>query len=717
MNIAAAVVLAAGIFTAVTMFRSREASRSEGRQLFTTAEGVLIQELKRETDSLLREKDQEIAGIQERLVSVRKERDDLNATMEDRISRQEQELRKALEEELAAERARLLAAGVAQDRIVELLSTMKDSRLTEIARELQVYRSSLEAEQLRLEADLTRLQQDFERQLSDLNRQRADLVRNSRLKEEELRKQFEEREGVLASREAEARQRVDEAEATMAELRSRQEKRSLVENQIVGSYASLERRFGAGDYSGALSALDELEAFLRSPAAGNTEELRERIPADLFFVRTLRTLITEETAPESSSMLESVETAAKIEQIRSLTEDGKRLEAAGDNAAAAQAYLSALRLIPDVSAGFEAISSLRQRDRERLAQEQRDRFDELLRRGDEALARKDYEAALGRYREAAAQLSVAEGSSERFLEGIRQAGSGIENARLVPLYEARIEQLSASLRAASAASETAALRDDRTAAALLDEADRLTAAERFGGAIPAYLSVIERYPSSIQAPLAASRAKEAAAALDRDLRQRIDELRGRLETVSGEYRSYRQDTEQRLAGLQTQADADLSGQLAGMSAEYRTYRQNSEKQLADLRAQVAALSPLSAPADQYRQLTERYAEYAKQETALLSGADPAALIPAKQLLDDFLASAPVRTAMPGFLDRVRTYDRAFERAGREEAVSGILDLISSLSGYSDRQERLDFIRSEQERAGQDAYMRDLLGELEYLLAE
>ena len=76
-NLAALVLIAAGVLFLFRFFELRKESITLRQTSYLSAEGTLIQALKRETESRLQAKEQEIASIQERLQRVDREREAL----------------------------------------------------------------------------------------------------------------------------------------------------------------------------------------------------------------------------------------------------------------------------------------------------------------------------------------------------------------------------------------------------------------------------------------------------------------------------------------------------------------------------------------------------------------------------------------------------------------------------------------------------------------
>jgi hypothetical protein len=233
-NIAAVLALVMGISASSFIGRLDDRRLSEGTGVLRSAEGRVIQELRRELEDRLAAKDREISEVQRRLESIRGERDQLVSTMDEKISLKERELRAALEAELAAERARLQSAGETQERIGALLLKMEQARTAENQEQLASYRRQLEAERLALESDLGKLQGEFEGRLTELNRERVTLVADYSQKEQGLRQELEQQKVQLSSQERESREQLEL-------LKAKEEKEDFMESQILGFYSSVQR--------------------------------------------------------------------------------------------------------------------------------------------------------------------------------------------------------------------------------------------------------------------------------------------------------------------------------------------------------------------------------------------------------------------------------------------------------------------------------------------
>jgi hypothetical protein len=145
-NLSAALALAAGIVTLYLLFQRGEEQLLESARGITTAEGKLLEELKRESEEKLKKKNTEIADIQSRLTLLDRERQDLQVNMEAKISSREAELRQTLEEELEAEKQKLREQGLSQEDIDAQLEDLESRKQAVFDRQLQAFREEAEAE-------------------------------------------------------------------------------------------------------------------------------------------------------------------------------------------------------------------------------------------------------------------------------------------------------------------------------------------------------------------------------------------------------------------------------------------------------------------------------------------------------------------------------------------------------------------------------------------
>jgi hypothetical protein len=594
-NIAAVLALVAGILASSFIGRRDDRRLSEGTGVLRSAEGMVIQQLRRELEDRLREKDQEISQVQQRLESIRSERNQLVSTMDDKIRQKELELRQALEAELAAERARLQAAGETQGRIATLLEKTEQVRAGENQEQLDSFRKQLVAERLALESNLGKLQGEFEGRLNELNRERGSLLSEYRKKEETLRQELEQEKVKLSRQEQQARQELEL-------IKAKEEKQELVQTQILGFYSLVQKAILAGNPGGALTNLEGLERFIDNPELRSMPEIQERLRVDRFLINELAGRIRGEMKQSATQLSELLDSSQLLARLRESAAAAQQLAAAGQQDAARRQYRSAFGLIPELMAGLELTI--------RMEQE-----------------------------EAAAE--------RRKLEQQLAATPALVPAMIQP-------------------------QDVPEAAQLLESAQALIQRGEHRAAVEEYLRLLHGYPMSRQAAPALEGVRRAAGLQEARAQEQLQQLRGELEQF--------------------------------------------DRRQVVLREELERLRPL---AERQSSLAAGYAEYVRREGSVGAQAGPTALLQAKQYLDSFLASEPVRQLFPAFLERIHRYDLAFEQEGRaegrEDAVSELIDLVYDLSSYETNQERLRFLQKEIERQQGNRTLRDFLEELSNLL--
>jgi hypothetical protein len=158
-NLAALVLVAAGVLFLFRYFELRKESITLRHTAYLSAEGTLIQTLKRETESRLQTKEEEIASIRTKLLKVDEEREALKRELEAELETREAELREDLAGQLSRERERLLALGTSEAGIADHLRELESRQQDSIDREIAEYRQQLDA-QLRLSELNARMQEE-----------------------------------------------------------------------------------------------------------------------------------------------------------------------------------------------------------------------------------------------------------------------------------------------------------------------------------------------------------------------------------------------------------------------------------------------------------------------------------------------------------------------------------------------------------------------------
>lgn len=656
-----------------------------------SAEGRLIQELKREAEERLLAKNREISDIQGRLSEIDRERQDLAANLEAKVQAREQELRQGMEAALAEERERLRRQGVSEEVINRRLAALEASKNDEFQRELSAFKRQAEEEKARAESSLQALQQEYQANLAKVNEERQKVLEESKQREAELQQQLAARSEAL---EAESQQ----ARRELARIAEQREKERLAAGQLVGFYSRVKEDLRAGRLEPALAGLESVRQYLNDPAIAALPAIQQRREVELFVADSLSSLVKSEQAKSQADTSSLLAAADLVTSLRQSVQEGDALLSRGEAAEAEKKYNQALALVPEVDRTHRY-------------------FLAKLERGigpAEEARRSELRAALAR-----AQAAF----DARDFAGAAEAYSGA--LRYLPEEPAEVERLSANLRQAGyeLGAERQKRQETSAAAGPLADADRLSTLGRYPEAIAAYTALIDRYPASAQVKPALQgigRAVEAlgsrpavgdAAPGDAQVRALQQELAARTEEAA-RLRKDLQDKAFLAESLQREKQM-LSEEIASLKEQVRslsTSGQESAAAAAELNAETQAkLARLQAIEASYNRIVESYQKYAAQEDALVSGKGEPGLVEAKLHLNAFLTST--EETFPGLWNRIKRYDGAFEKAGRTSALEDVSDVLYELSLRSQPQERQKYLDAEIARRRGDPLLAGLLKEL------
>ena len=737
-NLVGLVLIVLGVLAAYYAFQQREAEISSSQGTFTTAEGRLIAELRRQTAAELTTKDQEMAQVQQQLLDVRIERDQILDEIEERVRRREEELRQALIRELESERQRLLAAGQSDTQIDARLAALEDSLESENAEALAAFRAELEAEYATNLARLRALQRQYEDELRALQQERIAISRESEEREQEIRQQIvvEQAQGgtqdqlaprtfVMEAPPADSPELLA-AREELARIAQEENQEALVDAQINGLYREISESVVDEEYTQALAQVATLRTLVTDPEFSSLPGMRQRLEVDLTVARALEALVQEQMADRQALD----QTNAVFEELRGHVEDAQEYARRGNESAARDSYLAAFRVLPEVSEAYSFLSGLEDAGTEARAQQ----FNELEAQASAALEEEDYETALARYGDAVSLLTVTFlSASER--QAIQQnlAGAGARMAASTTTANELATQLAdveTELAEAQAAlEETEARLTEAQAQGQTAEA-QLAAEER--QAFEAEIAGLRQQVVRLEAAAAAARppAESAPAGTAEDSGPRDSPAAQRLldqASASLSSGSYQLAFARYVSVVENYPNsAQLPEAVSGINATVRAERQAQQEELTALRQEVRELEAeqqelitqmgqIDELSSRYRSLINRFEDYVEREDQILAQGGAGSLAEAKLELDAFLTSPPVAQSFPGLFDRFTRYQRAFEADGRENAILELIDVVYNLSAYDTAAERQDFIDSELQRAGEGSFLADFLIELSYLV--
>ncbi len=332
-NLAALSVLAAGLFGLYTIFRQEEQGLMDKRFVTASMEGMLIDEIRRESEAKVAEKEQEIDAIERRLQEIADQRNALQASMESRIAIREEELRRELEEELETLRQKLIAEGASEAVIAEELRKLEEERTAFYEQVLASFRSEAEAQRLEAEVNLRRMEREAADNLRQMNEER-----------EALRIEMEE---MLAG----SQEGLEAAQNEIALLTEQRNREEGISSQVLGLYLSLRESIRSGSLDQADRTLSQLKALLNHQEYMAVPSFRERRSAELFIVESLEKLLEEER--RKLSLEGAVEEEAQREAGQLARAEAE--EAAGLLVSEAEAFMENGNYVEAVSAYLDLL--------------------------------------------------------------------------------------------------------------------------------------------------------------------------------------------------------------------------------------------------------------------------------------------------------------------------------------------------------------------------
>ncbi len=521
-NLAAFVLLASGLLSLSSFFRQSDSELRKKTPEIRSAEGRLIQEIKKETQALIKGKEEEIASIMTRLGEIDRERRDLQANMNSRVRQREEELRKALERELQEERSRLASQGLTEAVIAQRMKKFEEEKNAQFKAELAAFKTRVEAELMASESNLRSLQTDFQERLVALNKEREAILADSRRREEALRSQFDERLRALSSADADSRQKLAQAQTELRRLGEQKEKAALTETQIRGFYTAVGNHLREGRLPEARETLVSLKSFLNDPSIMAVPEIQERRALDIAVADMLTSMIDENIRKtrESLSISQALGAEPILEEIRKTVKEADDARRRGDIPGAEKLYNAALSRIPEVLASHEYFIR-READKE---ESRRKTAEEALQRADAQFTAGNYRDAWNAYTAVLDFLPLPGGAARASSGNIRQSGYEVVAAeRRDPEARAADAATIAALRAEKAASE-AQLRKQNT--------DLRTEYEGRIGAMEAELRTLRQRPAA-----AASEPQAVPAAAQQELR-RLAAVEADINRAKSSYSDY-----------------------------------------------------------------------------------------------------------------------------------------------------------------------------------
>ena len=303
---------------------------------YASVEGRLIRELREQSREQIGEKEAEIEDIRSQLEVLQDEQAMLESTFDDRVAERETRIRSELEREIQAERTRLIAEGIDDRELEQLMRAFEAERNAFYQAQLERFRGELEAEQNALQANIDTLRSQYQTQIRSLTAERDTLLAEFRRREDTLRAQLEERTRAAED----ATGTTDEVEAAreeLAELARASEEQRAVETQIIGQFERIRGALVQANTAAALEGVDALTDFLNTERVIAVESVAARRESDLFLLTQLRRMIEARIEAEVQSRQQQEEDLTLLEELAVLDQlRGLAQQLENDTAAEAQ---------------------------------------------------------------------------------------------------------------------------------------------------------------------------------------------------------------------------------------------------------------------------------------------------------------------------------------------------------------------------------------------
>lgn len=391
-NIFAIAAVLTTIYFSNRMFQQKQENLSLENASYQSAEGKLLEELKRESEEKLNQKDEEIGAIQDELAELDRQSRELAETMDQQIADRETELRLALEEELERERRNLQSQGKTEADIEEELQRIEQERTTEYEAELTAFKNETEQAIAEKEEELTRAKQLNEELLAEVNSEKDRIANETRARESELTAQFEEEKAALAEEAATAAEQLEQ-------LTKKQAQESLMIDQINGSYDNIFSLINNGNYEEALTAISALKQLIENPDVVTLPAVKDRNETDNNMLEMLREKIEEQTYKESADSRSLAAAADLLLSAQEIAQRGATSYAAGNNAEAQDYYTRSLQKIPALRGAWEDLKTI-------SAESEKTRLTELISRGNSLREEGDLEGASEQFAAAASSADA-----------------------------------------------------------------------------------------------------------------------------------------------------------------------------------------------------------------------------------------------------------------------------------------------------------------------
>lgn len=338
-NVAGIVLLLAGGYVLVELFRTEEVALVADLSHISSAEGRLLSELRRESQERLSSKEAEIARVENQLNDARSELARLRAASQRRFQNLEERLVSEAEAEMEGERERLADQPLSAEDRAARMAEFRALRRARLERDLEVLESQIDAEIAGEEETLRERISEYEARLAAAGEERA----------------------ATASLPAPADEG-DDAQRRLAELSADRETAQLILDQLVELYGRIRSLMIDEDYAEAGRQVAALRSYLESGPITRVAELSKRREIELYLVGVLEAQLANRHFAQRARAIDE-ETEALVRRLRDeLSASTARVEAAEAQLEAARERLSGGGELDQQLGAYRAAFENRSRD-------------------------------------------------------------------------------------------------------------------------------------------------------------------------------------------------------------------------------------------------------------------------------------------------------------------------------------------------------------------
>jgi predicted nucleic acid-binding Zn-ribbon protein len=676
-NLAAVVILAGGIFATKIYFEIKDKEKFLASVEQQSAEGNLIKEIKKETEQKLAEKENEIQGIQANMQKIESERLSLEQNMNSKISERQTQLEAEMEAALAAEREKLLAQGISTEKVDEQIAAMKLEQSSIFDRELQNFREEAELQKIELESNLNQLQNEYNNKLVSVNEERARIETEAQNREAALTAQLEARTKELESEKT-------EAQLEIQRLTNERAQESLVENQIIVFYKSVEDQIKDGDMDNASVELKKLQNYLYDDSVINRTGISKRREIDLFVIDSLSKLIEASKIDprEEQDTMSLLDAAESLKEIQQIVKNADQQLAVGNMEMADIMYRNALEKIPEIKRShnffLDAIESELELGYEQLSDIQ-SRFDQLQKENSDrragvssliAAADRTYDS--GNYRDAITTYKKAfeaTGYENLDLAANKMLTSG--NTLAVAPFKETVKKVTGDLND---------LKDEQRT--LESELDRFN--QQLHGSEGNLTTLNEKLVTNQTELASLNDILESE-------RTKVLSLNSDLEKQNNDISTYQQRID------------EMQQELAKEREKVTSDQEDSkliDREIAELTTLKSQLNRLNKSYTEFEMMAENLDDNIQGDAQTIES------------LYDFFEEDSVEDVMPGISEYLRSFSNVYINAGQEIGLYEAVSLLYDLNNLDNNSEKRQLLKDQKESYQDNEAMTEMINQIE-----